>query len=247
MNRPAVLLVIVLLVLVPLVADAADERVVTERDLGALVWRPIGPTNMGGRATAIALVPGSRTEFYVGYATGGLFKTTNLGTTFSEVFRRHETCSIGAVGVAHAPADWPGWEAMAAAGYRVTAFDLSESAIAMCRARFPESTVDYRVDDLFAPPSDWRRGFDLVYECNTIQILGGELREKALRAIVELVAPGGVALVSCRSCEVGEQGGVLPIPLDRVEIGALAEIAFSFRMSADIAIEAILFCSDKLR
>lgn len=29
---------------------------------------------MGGRVAAIALVPGSRTAFYVGYATGGIFK-----------------------------------------------------------------------------------------------------------------------------------------------------------------------------
>jgi len=108
-------------------AAAADERAVTARDLGALKWRAIGPTNMGGRATAIALVPGSRTEFYVGFATGGLFKTTNLGTTFSEVFRRHETCSIGAVGVAHAPAHWPGWEAMAAAGDTVAMEDREEA------------------------------------------------------------------------------------------------------------------------
>ena len=36
-------------------AAAADERAITARDLGALKWRAIGPTNMGGRATAIAI------------------------------------------------------------------------------------------------------------------------------------------------------------------------------------------------
>ncbi|MCP4572218.1 MAG: hypothetical protein GY838_07675 [bacterium] len=122
-----ILAVLLLAVLCAGFALADDERTVTARDLGALKWRAIGPTNMGGRATAIALVPGSRTEFYVGYATGGLFKTGNLGTTFSEVFRRHETCSIGAVGVAHAPDEWPGWEAMAAEGDTVKLEDRADA------------------------------------------------------------------------------------------------------------------------
>ena len=69
---------------------------------------------------------------------------------------------------------------------------------------------------------DLERAFDLVYECNTIQILTGDLRIEALRAIAGLVAPGGVALVSCRSCEPGEQGEMLPIPLDREEIDGFA-------------------------
>ncbi len=110
-------------------------------------------------------------------------------------------------------------EAMAAAGYRVTAFDISDSAIAMCRARYPDSVVDYRIADLFALPENWPRAFDLVYECNTIQILVGELRLMALKAIVGLVATDGAVLVSCRSCDDGAQGDVLPIPLDRREIG----------------------------
>ena len=68
---------------------AAGHRQVQADDLAAVGWRAIGPANMSGRVSAVALVPGSRTEFYVGFATGGVFKTANLGTTFSEVFR-HE-------------------------------------------------------------------------------------------------------------------------------------------------------------
>jgi len=109
-------------------------------------------------------------------------------------------------------------ELLAGHGYRVTAFDISEAAIAMCRARYPESEVDYLVADLFAPPQDWPRGFDLVFECNTIQILTGAMREGALNAIADLVAPGGVTLVSCRSCEPGEKTDEFPIPMDRDEI-----------------------------
>ncbi len=70
---------------------------------------------MSGRVSAVALVPGSRTGFYVGYATGGVFRTGNLGTTFAEVFRQEATSSIGAIAVADAPETWSGWAAEEAA------------------------------------------------------------------------------------------------------------------------------------
>jgi len=109
-------------------------------------------------------------------------------------------------------------EALAAHGCRVTAFDISASAIAMCRERFPDSPVDYQVADLFALPPTWRRGFDLVYECNTIQILTGDDRGRALQAIAGLVAPQGCVLVSCRSRESGANLDAFPLALDRDEI-----------------------------
>ena len=107
-------------------AAGGDHRIITADDLSAVGWRSIGPANMGGRVAAIALVPGSRTEFYVGYATGGLFKTDNMGTTFKDVFKDQETSSIGSVAVANAPLDWPGWDDRAAAGDTVKAEDRAE-------------------------------------------------------------------------------------------------------------------------
>jgi len=92
-------------------ATPPAPREVTARDLATPAWRGIGPAVMSGRVSAIALVPGSRTDFYVGYATGGVFRTTNLGTTFSEVFRSEATSCIGAIVAADAPEDWPGWAA----------------------------------------------------------------------------------------------------------------------------------------
>jgi photosystem II stability/assembly factor-like uncharacterized protein len=103
-----------------------DSRTIRAGDLGPLSWRAIGPANMGGRVSAVALVPGSRTDFFVGFATGGVFKTTNLGTTFQEVFRQEATSSIGALAVAHAPVDWVGWEEMAAAGDTVALEERAE-------------------------------------------------------------------------------------------------------------------------
>ena len=116
-------------------------------------------------------------------------------------------------------------------GYRVIAFDISPSAIAMCRQRYPDSTVDYRVADLFNYPAEWRRKFDLVYECNTIQILEGPSRARALEAISDLVASEGEVIVSCRSRNSGEQLDTFPLALDRDEIdgfrrAGLSEIRF---------------------
>lgn len=122
-------------------------------------------------------------------------------------------------------------EVLSRQGYRVLAFDISPSAIAMCRQRYPGSTVDYRVADLFKLPAEWRRGFDLVYECNTIQILTGPARALAVEAIADLVADGGDILVSCRSRDKDAPLDSFPIALDREEINGfrragLAETRF---------------------
>lgn len=90
---------------------ASPARSLTRVDLRGFSWRPIGPANMGGRVADIALAPSDPKTFFVGYGTGGLFKTTNRGTTLSPVFDDQVTTSIGAVAVADAPADWPGWAA----------------------------------------------------------------------------------------------------------------------------------------
>lgn len=118
-------------------------------------------------------------------------------------------------------------EALTRNGYRVTAFDISPSAIAMCRQRYPDSTVDYRVADLFDHPEEWRRRFDLVYECNTIQILVGSSRVRALEAISDLAAPGGEIIVSCRSRDAGQMLDTFPLALDRDEIGGFRQAGLS--------------------
>ncbi len=109
-------------------------------------------------------------------------------------------------------------EALASHGYQVTAFEISQSAIELCLKRFPETRVDYRLADLLKLPEDWKRGFDLIYECNTIQILVGAERRQALEAIAELASPGGEVLVSCRSRESNQGLDVWPLALDKNEI-----------------------------
>ncbi len=91
--------------------DTRPERTLKPEDLNkTLTWRSIGPANMGGRVADVCFAPGNSKTFFVGYGTGGLFKTTNNGVTLSPVFDKEVTASIGSVVVCDAPPDWPGWK-----------------------------------------------------------------------------------------------------------------------------------------
>jgi photosystem II stability/assembly factor-like uncharacterized protein len=61
--------------------------------------RNIGPGGMSGRVTAFAADPRNENVFYVGTASGGLWKTVNAGTTFTPVFDNEAVASIGALAV----------------------------------------------------------------------------------------------------------------------------------------------------
>jgi photosystem II stability/assembly factor-like uncharacterized protein len=63
--------------------------------LGRLEWRSIGPANMGGRIADIEGVPGNPNIVYVASSSGGLWKTINGGTTWSPIFERQGTISMG--------------------------------------------------------------------------------------------------------------------------------------------------------
>ena len=65
-------------------------------------------------------------------------------------------------------------------GCQVTAFDVSPTAIAEARERFPDEPVDYQVADLLAPPPEWQGTFDLVAEIYTVQALYGPARAAGL-------------------------------------------------------------------
>ena len=54
---------------------------------------------MSGRVVDLAVVPGDGSEFYVGYATGGVWHTVNHGTSFEPVSDGIGTTRIGAVAV----------------------------------------------------------------------------------------------------------------------------------------------------
>ena len=62
-----------------------------------LRFRSIGPAVTSGRVIAFAVDPTDRTKYYVGVASGGVWKTVNSGTTWTPVFDNEGAFSIGAV------------------------------------------------------------------------------------------------------------------------------------------------------
>src|SRR5438034_1307199 len=84
----------------PRAPPASDSRL-----LDALTARPIGPANMGGRITAVAVAEGDAKRMYVAAASGGVWKTTDGGARWTPVFEHQGTSSIGDVAVAPSDPD----------------------------------------------------------------------------------------------------------------------------------------------
>ena len=123
-------------------------------------------------------------------------------------------------------------EALSDFGFEVTAFDIAPTAIELCKKRYSNTKVNYLVANLFEYDKAWLGNFDLVYECNTIQVLPGDYRSKARVAISNLLNIGGYVLVSCRSRKENKNLDEIPLPLDKKEINqfvlsdGLEEISF---------------------
>jgi photosystem II stability/assembly factor-like uncharacterized protein len=63
-------------------------------------WQSLGPTNISGRATDIAVADrGKARRIYVGYATSGVWKTDDHGQTWQSIFDDYATSSIGDIAV----------------------------------------------------------------------------------------------------------------------------------------------------
>jgi SAM-dependent methyltransferase len=101
-------------------------------------------------------------------------------------------------------------------GFRVLAFDISPTAIAAARRRFPESRVDYQVADVLNLPRDWLHAFDFVFEAYTLQVLPRELRAVAARQIAATVKD--TLLVIARGRDEDDDPGQMPWPLTREDL-----------------------------
>ncbi|MBU0985073.1 MAG: thrombospondin type 3 repeat-containing protein, partial [candidate division Zixibacteria bacterium] len=81
-------------------AAKAQLAAASKRDgFSAVAWTPAGPTNIPGRITDIAALPDNPSIVYAASASGGLFKSTDYGTTWTEKFGAVGTSSLGALAI----------------------------------------------------------------------------------------------------------------------------------------------------
>ncbi|KAA3640325.1 MAG: glycosyl hydrolase [Bacteroidetes bacterium] len=77
-------------------SQAENEKAIAEAVAG-LELRSIGPALMGGRIADIAVSPQDKSTWYVAVGSGGLWETTNRGTSWKPVFDHQKSYSIGTV------------------------------------------------------------------------------------------------------------------------------------------------------
>ena len=77
--------------------DQEDPLELSSNLLSSIRWRSIGPAIASGRIADIAIDPTNRSVWYVAASSGGVWKTTNAGTTWNPIFDDYDSYSIGAL------------------------------------------------------------------------------------------------------------------------------------------------------
>ncbi len=97
--RKALLMLVMFALALPIAA--ADEKDadtgMTAKPFAGLKFRSIGPALMSGRIADIAIHPTDPSTWYVAVGSGGVWKTTNSGTTWKPIFDEQNSYSIGCV------------------------------------------------------------------------------------------------------------------------------------------------------
>src|SRR5690348_16787826 len=78
-------------------AGRADSSRLTTSVVSGLKLRSIGPALTSGRVADVAVNPSDKAIWYVGSAAGGVWKTTNAGTSFTPVFDGEGSFTVGVV------------------------------------------------------------------------------------------------------------------------------------------------------
>jgi SAM-dependent methyltransferase len=121
--------------------------------------------------------------------------------------------------------------ALEEAGYKVTAIDVSQTALDLAKERFSDARIAFIKQDIF----EYRETFDFVFEALTIQSLPIEFRQKMIRAVAHTVAKNGKLLLVAH-----QRGKILngpPWPLTKEEVDlfkgeGLTELSFELHTEA---------------
>ena len=77
--------------------EEKEEKSKVEGAVSSLKFRSIGPAWCSGRIADFAVNPNNSSEYYVGVASGNLWKTKNNGITWKPIFDKYGSYSIGVV------------------------------------------------------------------------------------------------------------------------------------------------------
>lgn len=107
---------------------------------------------------------------------------------------------------------------LAEAGYWVTAFDISETAVRWAEDRFASPSINFVQCDLFTPPDHWLGAFDLVHETYNLQALPRDRVADAMTILASFIKPAGRLVVISRIREDHEPVDGPPWPLTLSEL-----------------------------
>jgi len=103
-------------------------------------------------------------------------------------------------------------------GFKVTAFDISPTAIEWAKRLYGDADIHFETADLFHSPPKWREAFDFVLEIYTIQPLPLEMRPRVVDAIAAFVVNNGKLVVVTRGREDDVEPDILPWPMSRRDL-----------------------------
>ncbi len=115
-------------------------------------------------------------------------------------------------------------------GFRVTAFDISPTAIEWARKLHSKTDIKFFTADLFNTPNEWFQQFEFVLEVYTIQPLPLEIRPQVIDAIANFVELNGELVVVTRGREDDEIPPEMPWALSRRDLSRFE--ANRFRQAA---------------
>jgi photosystem II stability/assembly factor-like uncharacterized protein len=81
-------------------AFAKQKQMLQQSPYKSLEWRLMGPDNRSGRSTEVAGITGNHLIMYAAFATGGFWKTEDVGKTWVSLFDKQATQSIGSFALA---------------------------------------------------------------------------------------------------------------------------------------------------
>jgi SAM-dependent methyltransferase len=111
-------------------------------------------------------------------------------------------------------------------GFKVTAFDISPTAIEWARRLHHDTDINFVAADLFDAPKEWYQAFEFVLEVYTIQPLPLEMRTQVIDAIANFVELHGKLVVVTRGREDDEIPAELPWALSRQDLSRFEKNGF---------------------